>query len=249
MSDPLWEQAGRLHASRLFRTTSVEHAYAIILTGHELGLGATTALANISVIQGKPSLGAALVGALIKRSGRYDYRVEEVTDQRARVRFLQRLPGQSPGQEWEDIGGSEFSLDDAKRANLGGSQTWKSYPRNLLLSRALTNGARWYCPDVFAGAIYAPDELVASDATGDASGATSAATSAATSGATGNGAPTLEELLDRFGADAIVAANGGAIPATEDELVAVAQRLAFQPAMAPQEASDEPTDETAEVVG
>lgn len=238
MSDPLWEQAGRLHASRLFQTTSTEHAYAVILTGQELGLGATTALANISVIQGKPSLGAALVGALIKRSGRYDYRVEELTDQRARVRYLQRVPGAGPGREWEDIGGSEFTLDDARRANLGGSQTWKSYPRNLLLSRALTNGARWYCPDVFAGAIYAPDELVAGDATGGASDATSVATSAATSVATGNGVPTLEELLDRFGAEAIVAATGGGIPATAEEAAAVAAQLEAQ-----QGGQPTPTDE------
>lgn len=29
----------------------------------------------------------------------------------------------------------------------------------MLLSRALTNGARWYCPDVFNGPIYTPEEL------------------------------------------------------------------------------------------
>ena len=29
----------------------------------------------------------------------------------------------------------------------------------MLFARALTNGARWHCPDVFGGAIYEPEEL------------------------------------------------------------------------------------------
>jgi hypothetical protein len=221
VSDPLWEQAGRLHASRLFKTQSAEHAYAVICCGQELGIGATTALANISVIQGKPSLGAALVGALIKRSGRYDYRVTQLTDQRAEVQFLQANRGGTEGEGWRPIGVSEFSLDDARRAGLGGSQTWKSYPRNLLLSRALTNGARWYTPDVFAGAIYDPSELESPQP------AVSVAPAPDTTNGTGGGV-TLEQLLDRYGADAIVAATGGGIPATVEEVTAVAAQLEAQ---------------------
>ena len=47
---------------------------------------------------------------------------------------------------------------------------WEKYPRNMVFARALTNGARWYCPDVFNGPIYTPDELgagVAIDSQGD----------------------------------------------------------------------------------
>jgi hypothetical protein len=29
----------------------------------------------------------------------------------------------------------------------------------MLFARAMSNGARWYCPDVFAGPAYTPDEL------------------------------------------------------------------------------------------
>jgi hypothetical protein len=29
----------------------------------------------------------------------------------------------------------------------------------MLYARALSNGAKWYCPDVFGGPIYTPDEL------------------------------------------------------------------------------------------
>jgi hypothetical protein len=36
---------------------------------------------------------------------------------------------------------------------------WQKYPRNMLFARALTNGARWYCPGVYFGAVYSGDEL------------------------------------------------------------------------------------------
>ena len=34
------------------------------------------------------------------------------------------------------------------------------FPRNMLFARAISNGARWYCPDLFNGnAVYVPEEL------------------------------------------------------------------------------------------
>jgi len=228
VSDPLWEQAGRLHASRLFKTSSTEHAYAILLAGQEMGIGPTTALGNITVISGKPALGAALVGALIQRSGRYTYQVTEMTDQRVSIDFHERamqfIPG-GPQGENRKLGTSTFTLDDARKAGLAGSQTWKSYPRNLLVARALTNGARWYTPSVFAGAVYDPSELEAVQpavAPGPPGGAPETSNGVDT-------AATLEQLLDRYGADAIVAATGGGIPATAEEVAAVAERLAQSP--------------------
>jgi hypothetical protein len=51
-------------------------------------------------------------------------------------------------------------MEDAKRANLTGKDNWTKYPRNMLFARALSNGQKWYAPDVFNGAtVYTPDEL------------------------------------------------------------------------------------------
>ena len=33
------------------------------------------------------------------------------------------------------------------------------WPKNMLFARALSNGAKWYCPDVFTTGIYTPDEF------------------------------------------------------------------------------------------
>jgi hypothetical protein len=37
---------------------------------------------------------------------------------------------------------------DAKAAGLAGKDVWKQYPRNMLFARALTNGMRWFTPDL-----------------------------------------------------------------------------------------------------
>ena len=121
-----------------------------IIAGGELGFGPMSSMTGVHVIKGKVALSSNLLGAAIKRSGKYDYRVMELDDTHARLVFF---------EGGEHIGESAFSIDDAKRAGLLSNQTWKNYPRNMLLARALSNGARWFCPDVFGGPIYTPDEL------------------------------------------------------------------------------------------
>src|SRR4029077_11710975 len=54
---------------------------------------------------------------------------------------------------------SVFTLEDAERAGLRGDN-YRKFPRNMLFARAMTNGARVHCPEVFVGAVYTPDELV-----------------------------------------------------------------------------------------
>lgn len=130
---------------------SAAQAVVKILRGRELGIGAVTAMEQIHVVQGKTGLGAALIGAKIKQSGRYDYQVAELTDTRCELVFFER------GKE---IGRSEFDMKDAETAGLvKRGDNYQKFPRNMLLARALTNGARWYTPDVFGGAVYTPEEL------------------------------------------------------------------------------------------
>lgn len=118
--------------------------------GVELGMGPAAALMSVQVVQGKPTLTAPAVAGRIKASGRYNYRVTDHTDESCRIVFY---------EAGEEIGDSVFTMKDAQQAGLLSNATWKKYPRNMLFARALTNGARWHCPDVFGGAIYTPDEL------------------------------------------------------------------------------------------
>jgi hypothetical protein len=57
---------------------------------------------------------------------------------------------------------SEFTIEDAKKAGLltsGNRGSWEKYPRNMLFARALSNGAKWHCADIFGGPVYVPEEM------------------------------------------------------------------------------------------
>ena len=123
-----------------------------ILAGREIGIGPFAAVNGIHIISGKPAIGANLMASAVKGSGRYDYRVREISDKACRIEFFQRS-----GDQWESIGTSEFTADDARKAQ---TKNMDKFARNMLFARAMSNGIRWYCPDVFSGnAVYVPEEL------------------------------------------------------------------------------------------
>ena len=119
-----------------------------ILAGSELGFPAFASMVGIHIIKGKPALGANLIAAAVKRSSRYNYRVLELNDKVCKIAFLEL------GAE---IGISEFTAADAARA---GTQNMNKFPRNMLFARAISNGVKFFCPDIFLGAkVYTPEEL------------------------------------------------------------------------------------------
>jgi hypothetical protein len=46
-----------------------------------------------------------------------------------------------------------------EQARKQGSQNLDRLPLNMLFARAISNGVRWHCPDVFMGSVYTPDEM------------------------------------------------------------------------------------------
>ena len=121
-----------------------------VLLGRELGIPPVQSMLGINVIQGKPAIGAGLIATLVKRSGRYDYRVRRRDDTGCEIEFFEK---------GESIGVSSFTHEDAKRADLAGKDNWRKYPKSMYFARAMTDGARTYCPDVFGAPIYTPEEL------------------------------------------------------------------------------------------
>ena len=124
-----------------------------VLAGRELGFGPIASMTGVHIVKGKPVMSAMLIAAAIKRSGKYDYKIREFSDKVCKLEFLERVEG-----KWLSLGESPFSADDAKAAGLGGDN-WRHYPRNMLFARAVSNGAKWYTPDIFGGPVYTPDEL------------------------------------------------------------------------------------------
>lgn len=123
----------------------------------ELGFGAVAGMVGVYVVKGRITLSANLMAATIQKSGKYRYRVRKHTNKGCEIEFQERDPD---SKKWEVVGTSGFTEDDAKAAGLSGGDNWRKYPRNMYFARALSNGAKWYCPDVFAGQTpYTPDEL------------------------------------------------------------------------------------------
>jgi hypothetical protein len=121
-----------------------------IMAGRELGFGPVASMCGINVIKGRITLSANLIAAAVRRSNKYGYAVRRLDDQVCAIEFF---------MNGKLIGISSFTLDDARKAGLANGENWKKYPRNMLFARAVSNGTKWYCPDIFDGPVYVPDEL------------------------------------------------------------------------------------------
>jgi hypothetical protein len=139
---------GILAASGYFQDAKSEaQAVAKLIAGREWGIGPMSSMTGIHVIQGKPTMGAGLIASQIKRSGKYDFRVAEITDQACEIVFFQGK---------EEIGRSRFTIEDARKAQV---KNLDKFTRNMLYARAMSNGARWFTPDAFTGPIYTAEEM------------------------------------------------------------------------------------------
>lgn len=146
------EQAKALVASKFLpkAVDTPEKAIAVMMTGRELGIGPMQALRCVHIIDGKPTLAAELIAALVlRRVPGAVLEVAESTNERCVI--VAARPGRPERQ-------FAFTMDDAKAAGLTGKDNWKRYPRAMLRSRAITEAARAVFPDATMG-LYDPDEL------------------------------------------------------------------------------------------
>lgn len=121
-------------------------ACAKIIIGRGLGLSDYDAMTGLHIIKGKAVLAANLMAAAIKRAGKYDYRAA-CTDTECSIVFF----GRSQDNKWEEIGTTTFSMDDAKRAQLGGDN-WRKWPKAMLFARCISSGYKQHCPDALGAA-------------------------------------------------------------------------------------------------
>ena len=122
-------------------------AFVKIQAGQEIGIPPFAAMSGIHIIQGKPTIGAGLIASTVKGSGKYDYKVTEMTEKVCSIDFYQGK---------ENIGNSTFTIEDAKKAL---TKNIDKFPKNMLFARAISNGVKWFCPDVFSGPVYVPEEM------------------------------------------------------------------------------------------
>jgi hypothetical protein len=115
---------------------------AIILYGQEIGLRPMQAIQGIYVVNGRPTLAAQTWLALLRRAG-HTARVLEHTDQFCTV----HLARGDTSEEHEET----FTIGEAQKAGLAAKEVWKQHPKRMLLARAVSNAARFLCPEVALG--------------------------------------------------------------------------------------------------
>jgi hypothetical protein len=120
-----------------------------ILAGKELGLLPFESMGSIYVVGGKLGLTAKCMAGLIKRSKKYDYVIKKLDEAECTIDITN-----SDGI----VGTTTFTFKDAAKAGLVNKDNWKSYPRNMLYARALSNACRFFCPEVIGG-YYTVEEL------------------------------------------------------------------------------------------
>lgn len=130
-----------------------EKVFIALQWGVELGLTPMAAATNIAVINGKPTLSADIMHAIVRNNPEYagaewkkqDEQAAEVLVKRKNANMTETFRGY-------------YDIEMAKRANLLSKENWKAYPARMLKHRALSFALRDAFPDVLAG-LYSPDDL------------------------------------------------------------------------------------------
>jgi hypothetical protein len=96
------------------------------------------------------------MASMVKGSGKYDYRITESNEKKCSIDFYQKTVTPDGILNSEMIGNSTFTIEDARKA---GTQNLEKFPKNMLFARCISNGVKFYTPDVFSGPVYTPEEM------------------------------------------------------------------------------------------
>jgi len=142
-------------ASKLTKLSRVEEAAVILMTGRELGLQPMQSLRGIYVVEGKPTLSADMMVAVIRGSGLCEsWRVVESTAERCTITTRRKGEQHDASRTWTKA--------DATLAGVAGKDSWRKYPAAMLRHRCAADLARQEYPDVLLG-LYDPEELGAAE--------------------------------------------------------------------------------------
>lgn len=225
------EMAPYMHRSRLFGVSSPEQAVAIMVKGHELGLGFAQAFEFVHVIQGKPTLSPRGALALALNSGLItEMEIIEERDAKGKP-FSCTVIGARGSLKYS----ASFTMDDAKAAGLiksGGA--WETYPANMLKWRAIGFWLDVLFPDTQGGMKRADEFGAWVDDKGDIIEAEAVTVESSVD---------VQSLIDEFGVNAVMEVItqqfGGNMPTTQDDIEEIRIHLLSQQELDAQSAESE----------
>lgn len=129
--------------SGLFGVNKPEQAMALMLVAQAEGMHPVTAARDYHIIQGKPTLKVdALLSRFIKAGGKIVY--NKYTDQSVSVTASHPECGELT-VDWD--------IARARQAGIANKDIWKSYPRNMLRARAVSEAIHAIAPWVAVGVL------------------------------------------------------------------------------------------------
>lgn len=120
--------------------------------GQSMGLSPAESLYRISVIKGKPTAGAELIAANVRKAG---HRLRVATDEQAVSVTATIIRADDPEFAFE----VKRDMDWAKSMGLASGQNYQKQPITMLQWRAITACARLACPEALYGVSHTPDEM------------------------------------------------------------------------------------------
>lgn len=229
--------------SRQFGVFRPEEAAIKMLVAYEHNIPLTSALSTVYIIDNKPVFAPVLMWAKILNCPDFgSYQEQRLEDKGGAFlgweMTLSRKSGLSATRR--------FTLDDARRVQVNASKrlidkdNWKNYPEDVCYWRVMERCAKVVFADVVAG-IYGADELGADispdgdvidspgwttvDPTTPQQKSNDSPTKTNGDSTQTDSFTTVDQLLALWAPDMIMNANGGKIPATSEECLAVAEKL------------------------
>lgn len=126
-----------------------EDVFVAVEMGYALGLAPIVALSEINVINGTPSLSAALMVSLARQAGHKIRTTGDNTHARCEIT-------RADDPDFTHV--AEWDIDKAKSAGLWGKGFWSKDPGTMLKWRAASEAVRFACPEVLAGLKYSAEE-------------------------------------------------------------------------------------------
>lgn len=146
--DQIERMALAVAKSGLFGVKTPDQAMALMLVAQAEGMHPAIAARDYHVINGRPTLRAdAMLARFQQAGGKVEW--GEYTDRKV-VGTFTHPQGGSVRIEW--------TTQMAQDAGLTRNPTWKSYPRQMLRSRCISEGIRTVFPGVVVGT-YTPEEV------------------------------------------------------------------------------------------
>ena len=145
----LEKMAHTIVKSGLFGMSDPSQAMALMLLCQASGMHPMKAVQRYDIIKGKPALKSQTMLADFKKAGN-------------QMRWIQR-DDKICEAEFKDRNGNSivirWTIEMAQKAGLAGKDNWKTYPRQMLSARVISEGVKAIAPEVAEG-LYAPEEIM-----------------------------------------------------------------------------------------